>query len=396
MLLRNIKNFRNPIRQKQKHKHKQAEAYRVAKNSLAKAREAILPFKWNKEGSVRFEYVSEQKLKRLYDELGEEYFDKTLVKSRPNISVGYKSLDFPPIGSISADIGFAKETTRLKAKQPISKIRKISKKLIASELLCKDPSRPERGKYLLIRFPFYAGKIRLKTYNPKDFNNTFWWQGRYLNLEIFACGNVANLLDEKIKDESPLWDPSGCASSHELFMNIVRKIDKDSFDLTQLSSKEIFATLNNLNDGTRREREGYRTGWREMLLRCDHVEETGGCCQVFGSPVWSTFENIGAGYGWYFICGDIRKRYYGEWSGSEWTNRWGIAESSFYRARLDSDNIIYPLCPFVQIKEDGIQCNEKFSLISDLPFPPPQYPKTLEGICSHWMPLPLFKETFDI
>lgn len=47
--------------------------------------------------------------------------------------------------------------------------------------------KSDRGKYILIHFPFFNGTMELKC--CKKYKDVYWWCGIYRDLAIYACGN---------------------------------------------------------------------------------------------------------------------------------------------------------------------------------------------------------------
>lgn len=185
----------------------------------------------------------------------------------------------------------------------------------------------ERGKYVLMHFPFYNGTMELK--GCKRYEDIYWWCGTYRDLRVYACGNKNNRIDDAAVSENSLWDPSGSRSSKEFFDKINDYVIYDSHDYTEKNESAFFDKLScTLHRGTiRGNKDNLYQGWYEMLLRCDCVERENGCIKIFGSPVFVTYDTI-PGYGWYLIGENKGKKYYREWSGS-WMEHYFEMESFF-------------------------------------------------------------------
>lgn len=89
--------------------------------------------------------------------------------------------------------------------------------------------KSDRGKYILIHFPFFNGTMELKC--CKKYKDVYWWCGIYRDLAIYACGNKKNRVDDADSIDNSLWDPSGSYSSVEFFDKINTYVLKDDSDL---------------------------------------------------------------------------------------------------------------------------------------------------------------------
>lgn len=171
--------------------------------------------------------------------------------------------------------------------------------------------KSRRGKYVLIHFPFYNGTMMLKT--CKKYDDVYWWCGEYRDLKVFACGNKKNRIDDSGENVEPLWNPSAGGSSKEFFDMINSYVSGQGDEYIDYDQEAFFEKISsNLHEGTMRGcKEKPYQGWYVMLLRCDCVRRAQGRTEIFGSPVFVSYETL-PGYGWYHVCDDDNKEYYVE------------------------------------------------------------------------------------
>lgn len=194
--------------------------FKVAKRSKRRSLQTIQSADWHERMNRRLEYLSEKKLKKLYDGLGLDYpmastvSKGKLLPSEAKVSVGNDGLGF--------SVGFGKSAST-ECSPSLSKLAAdATKRLCKANKLVKSYDRCQQGDYVLVRFPLFAGTMTIKGDEYAKYSNAFWWQGHYRDLMLYLSGNVKNLTDD-INHEAcgeALWDPSGTDASRELFGTI--------------------------------------------------------------------------------------------------------------------------------------------------------------------------------
>lgn len=182
----------------------------------------------------------------------------------------------------------------------------------------------KEGNYFKIRFPVLGGKLNVAMY--KKYPNTYWWYGKYRNIELFLCGNIKNVIRENCNNiDDYEWDPSEQGSSKILFDDIEDYNTKNIEDNSEgIISKIDFITLSSyINKSTARS-YNKNFGWKDFLAICDKIERKDGFIRIFGSPIVVTAKT-NEGYGWYNVEHDNKKTYkdsdYYEFSGEKFTGR---------------------------------------------------------------------------
>lgn len=290
----------------------------LKEESFARAERAMESACWHESKGWRAEYVSERKLKDIYSSFDRDY----PLQSSAGVSAGFSLPG--PAGLPASQLNFERNRVYEPSKQKLAKEAvELVSPCMPGDLV--GYSGKQDGLYLLIRFPFFSGRLQKRCSSDSFYSNTVFWQGSYHGLTLYACGSISNLVDGPRTEEPLLWDPSGDESAEQLFCGT---FDTDC-EYCRVSDENIERLFDNLgsalHDGTRRgEREGRHSSWRDMLLRCDYVHhDRTGDIEVFGSPVW-TAKITQPCYGWYDL-GSIGRfsddRYFGEWDG-RWTGRY--------------------------------------------------------------------------
>lgn len=301
---------------------------KVAKRSQRRSLQAIESANWHKVKNRRLEYISEAKLKVLYGDLGWDYPTRGERSTKGSLRIKAPVISGSYEKSSGINLAFSLPKLAAKAARELQRVD-----------LVKTYDRCQPGEYILVRFPFFAGTMTVKCNAFERFSNAFWWQGSYRDLTLYISGNVKNLLDDVNQEActTPAWNPSATDAALELFSMISSAYKTEGeMELQAIVARpfrdSLCDVLSNLNDGTRRgDREGQRAGWRDALLRCDHVERNERGTRIYGSPVWMSCPSLdgdGVGYGWYCIGeGQCGEKYYGEWLGG-WTGTYGKMKPS--------------------------------------------------------------------
>lgn len=264
------------------------EDQRIQERSIKFAERALMPKSINRKYMSNAEYLSKRKIDTIL------FAHKRRVSKQCTVEVGLKMA--PIYGKVSQSSLMSYHALACKA-------TKLCKPLGFQEI--STSLKKNTPWYLLIRFPFFCGRLQKRQSSDEFYKNTVFWQGEYHGLSIYACGNMNNLLHGPKFLEHPLWDPSGDESAAQLFCGTYFPED-EHFEVKQERLDELFMNLRtSIHDGTRRgEREGKHTGWRDMLLRCDYVDrkEKTGEMRIFGSPVCENVKKNSNTQNKHFFC----------------------------------------------------------------------------------------------
>lgn len=301
------------------------------------------------------EYVSQSKLERLFCDAGisksiksksKEQIEKDVTRSVRLSSKIFNGESGRKQGTI---IGLEKEF------DVRSNIEDIRIYLQSKNNRLNTFENVKKGGYFFVHFPVMGGRFELAT--KKKYPNTYFWCGRYRNLELFICGNIKNVYRENCNNtDEYLWNPSDNGASVKIFDEIESKIlNGEKFNI---SVSELFNVLeSNIKKETAR-LGNINYGWKDMIIKCDEKEVLeGGKIRIFGSPVIVS-SNTSAGYGWYNVAKkdlyDKDKFYefeYGEFTGRvlcKIERKISKVKDILYEPILCDNNEIYR-----QIKIDG-------------------------------------------
>ncbi len=270
--------------------------------------------------SNSMEYVSQSKLENFMKDLGIERNISKTVKNRSEKSINASielSLDVANAKIGKSQVNMAEIEKEVDIESAIEDIRNY---LSLANNNLKTFHNVNKGEYFAIHFPITGGRLELSMI--KKYPNTYFWAGKYRNLELFICGNIKNIRRQKCNNcDDYLWNPSSDGSSRVLF----DAIEHRALEEQEISkdNNRIFELLSgNINEGTARKgKPNY--GWKDMIIICDEKEILDdGSIRIFGSPVIVS-ANADIGYGWYnvfrkHICD---KEKYFEYDGEKFTGR---------------------------------------------------------------------------
>lgn len=349
-----------------------SDDYRFAKRSLRESKRCINSVKGFNSRTMHLEYYSPRKLETLSREVNLPtslvFFEEQEIQAGAGLGKSGCSLR----------TSFRKSYGKKYEQSIYISIEEATRRLRKNRSFFTTYDKCSNADYILVHFPFFAGRVALKLGPLDECANTMWWHGEYRDLSLRLCGNVRNLVSagDDYSREGYLWDPSSDEASIAFFANVSSVLEngEDMSKISQacnLGSEEIERALCAINDGTRRGYDqGVRYGWRNALIRCDYVSRDSGKTMIFGSPIWVTSpcriisKRSQFGYGWYYLGEDRGNRVFAEWNG-KWTGKYGVEQRSL--------NHLWPQDPLTSNmsgKVDGYLVDEIPSSVSCFPETP--------------------------
>ena len=303
-------------------KEKRSKDYKVYKYSLKKSKEAIGNCNFN-EGLIK--YKSPKKMENFLDDFN-IYKTNNIRLKNTEINSLDSSLS-GNIGNIKAVLGndnSKSEEIETEYKQ-VSIMNDIRNYLNKSDNNIKNCFEVIEGNYFKAKFPLLEGSLNIVF--EKNYPSTYFWFGKYRNIELYLCGNEKNVIRERtnksIKNKKEnnkyiAWNPSNSNSSIKLFDSIEKYILED----IQIKEETNFESLEYcINFRTNRENKNF--GWKNILAICDKKEILeDGTIKIFGSPVIVS-SPTDTEYGWYnFFKKDNKdKTKFYEYDGNKFTGR---------------------------------------------------------------------------
>ncbi len=247
--------------------------------------------------SNAIEYISKSKIENFIDDLGvERHIIKKVRNSSKNSVEGSLGVDLCIAKSeISGLIQQSnKEEIEIDIRSTCNDIRRY---MNSDKNQLKTFNTVKKGEYFAIHFPVSGGRLNLAM--NKKYPNTYYWHGKYRNLELFICGNIKNVRRQSCSNyDNYRWDPSNDGASQEVF-DAIESWSLGNNDVDVEDKIEFDVLVRNINRGTARGDKS-NFGWKEMIVQCDKKENFGGLMRIFGSPVIVS-ANSDVGYGWYNV-----------------------------------------------------------------------------------------------
>lgn len=296
-------------------KKKKLKDHKVYKYSLKKSKEAICNCSFN-EGSIKYE--SPKKMKKFSSDFN--IYETNTIRVKDTETNSSDSSLSGNIGNIKAILGYDSSKsqeieTEYKQASILNDIRNYLNK---SDNNIKNCFEVIEGNYFKAKFPLLEGTLKI-VFN-KNYPSTYFWFGKYRNIELYLCGNKKNVDREgnskSIKNKNDIaWNPSNSNSSIKLFDSIEKYILEDIQIKEEINFKSLEYCIN-----FRTNRKNKNFGWKNILAICDKKEILeDGTIKIFGSPVIVS-SPTDPEYGWYNLFKKDKTEFY-EYDGNKFTGR---------------------------------------------------------------------------